>query len=816
MPAGRSDAELAGWARITSPMKRLGSKARSALTADWWLTAIFVGCSVFAAVLVCRAREWSVMTDELLYTEMARGMLETGLPLPSVRGEFVQVYQVLYPLMIAPLIWIVGMPEAYQAIAAANAVALTSACIPAYLLTLYITDDKVLGRWVALCVGVLPWIALATKILTDSLAFPVFVWAVYAIVLAVAETERSRRRDWIALAAITLAYLARSQFVVLPAVFCAAILARELTAGIGLADGSPGRRVAAGLRAMLQAPLRRLPVFAFASVVVLLALFKPEWILGVYSATTSDEFGAVLPSETLAQMSSHLGMISLGIGLLPLLLTASWICSALVRPHDERQNSAAITFAITTLVLLFVAASFDIRFSKSAAVYERYIFYLAPVLLIGAAALVKSPPRSIAALLAPALVALVAFVRDDHFGLDDPLVISLSHSFKPVAIFEIALQRVVDASGVLPSVTIAMTLASAILAGVVFTLVARKQQHQASNVAFGFVAAYCLWATVFIVPKVVEQQNSDVDSILGQRNADMKTWIDAEAGERRVSLVYGPINYLDERPTASPGTAKAVFWDAELWNASILSYYTPLADRGSEKPTMSPYHRLRVRFADGSIQLTGGKPAPLWLMSSSDPRFAPLTSVPAVHNHSAGLTVFPVTASPRADWATRGLTYQGFVPAQGTAELRVYSGAAAPGSAEAPDGAQQQGRAQQQGDAEVPGGAEQQGGAQVRGAERQGGAQVRGAEQHGGVGSASRLVSVRLKFERRRRRSPATGDTLDGGTRTSNVFTRERALCLPATGHRSLDLRGLTDDLTGANHSARLLETRVTRTHRPC
>lgn len=764
VPAGRGDAELTRRARITRPMKRLGRKARSSLTVDWWLAAIFVGCAVFAAVLVYRAREWSVMTDELLYTEMARGMLETGLPLPSVRGEFVQVYQVLYPLMIAPLIWIVGMPEAYQAIAAANAVALTSACIPAYLLTLYITDDKVLGRWVALCVGVLPWIALATKILTDSLAFPVFVWAVYAIVLAVAEPEKSRWRDWIALATIALAYFARSQFVVLPAVFCAAILGRELAAGAGMANGSPGARFVVGLRAMLAAPLQRLPVFVLASAAVILALFKPEWILGVYSATTGDEFGAIVPSDTLARMSSHLGMISLGIGLLPLLLTASWICSALVQPNDERQNSAAITFAITTLVLLFVAASFDARFSKSASVYERYIFYLAPVLLIGAAALIKCPPRSIAALLVPASVALVAFTRDDHFGLDDPLVISLSHSFRPVAIFEIALQRVVDASGVLPSVTIAMTLAGAALAGVVFTLVARGRRHQAANFAFGFVAVYCLWATVFIVPKVVEQQNSDVDSILGERSAETKTWIDAQAGNRRVSLVYGPINYLDNRPTASPGTAKAVFWDAELWNDSILSYYTPLANRGSEKPTMSPYHRLHVRFADGSIQLTGGEPAPLWLMSSSDPRFAPLVGEPAARNHSGGLTVFPVSASPRADWATQGLTFQGFIPSQGKVELRVYSGTEEPGDA----------------------------------------------------GSASHLVSVRLRFQRKLRLASTTGDSLHGGGRASTVATRVRMLCLPAAGHTSLDLRNLTDDLTGAYYSARLLEVRVKRTHRPC
>lgn len=733
---------------------------------DPWLVAVFFGCSIFATLLVYRAREWSVMTDELLYTEMARGMLGSGLPFPNVRGEYVQVYQVLYPLLIAPVLWVVGMPEAYQVIAVVNAVAISSACIPAYLLTTYLTDDRVLARWVALCVGVLPWIALATKILTDSLAYPVFVWAIYAIVRAVADEDPARRlrRDWIALGAIAAAYLARSQFVVLPPVFCAAILARAFVAGSvggevgGRAAGGRAATLwaglAGGLRAMLRAPLQRKLVFGVTLAVVLLVLLKPSWILGIYAATTSDDFGSVVPSDLFGQIGTHLGMIALGIGVAPLLLALPWIVAATGRAGDARQNAAALTIAICSLVLLFVAASFDMRFSRTEEVYERYIFYVAPLLLVGAAALFKHPPRHWAAFVVPALAGLLIFARDDHFGLDDDLTISLNHAFKPVAIFQIALQRVVDASGFLPSVTTAMAILSAIVAGAAWLAISRGNSRPAAHWTFGFVCFFCVWATVFTVPKAVDMQNRAGDARFGLRTAGQKTWVDTAAGDRDVSLIYNSINFADGEPVDVFGGERPVFWDAELWNKSIRSYYTPFADRGAVKAAMPPYHRLRVNFADGTIRLTGGEPAPLWLMSGSDPRFAPLPSSSPTREHFSGLAIYPVPPEPRADWATRGLTYYGFVPFRGPAELRVYA---------APDQ------------------------------------------------TAERAAKVRLIFERKRRSGAASRFGIRAGRTANTIVTLSQSICLARGGHADLNLRNLASGLIDARHAARLVGVRVVR-----
>lgn len=728
---------------------------------DWWLVAIFVGCSVTAALLVFRVREWAVMTDELLYTEMARGMLSTGLPLPNVRGEYVQVYQVLYPLLIAPVIWIVGMPEAYQAIAVVNAVTITSACVPAYLLTGYVTGDRVLSRWVALCVGVLPWIALATKILTDSLAFPLFVWAVYAIIRAVAEGAEDRRRDWIALAAIAAAYLARSQFVVLPAVFCVAILAREFAAS--------------GLRAAMRAPMRRPWPFVVAVAVAALVVFKPAWIIGIYSAAAGSEFGSVVPGGLLGQMSTHLAMVSLGIGVVPLILALPWITAAVARADDARQNSAALTIAVCSVTLLFVATSFDMRFSRTEQVYERYIFYLAPLLLVGTAALIKHPPRRFLGFLIPAFAGLLIFARDDHYGLDSQLTVSLSHAFKPVVIFQIALQRVVDAAGFLPSVTVAMAITAMLLSGAVWWMLTRGQARDAAATAFIFIAAFSLWATAFIVPRAVDEQNRSIEAYFGLRTSDQKTWVDRIAQGRHASLIQGSINFADGRPTDISRDEKPTFWDVEFWNSSVRSFYTPIADKGANKAAMSPYHRLRVRFADGSIGLTGGESAPLWLMSGSDPRFAPLPSAPPVREHFSGLTVYPVPARPHADWATRGLSYRGFVPARGAAVLRVYG----------------------------------EGG--------NGGNDERAIDAAGGNRRLNgRLATVRVSLERKFKRESSSPLGVLGSQTEHAVIERMYTLCLPERGYADIDLKALASPLADRRRAVRLLQVKVERDGRGC
>jgi hypothetical protein len=81
-----------------------------------------------------RIRDWSVMTDELLYAKLATTIGETGSPLPEIHGSRVSTINQLYPLLIAPLFGSLAPSAAFRASHVLNAVVMASAVFPVYLL----------------------------------------------------------------------------------------------------------------------------------------------------------------------------------------------------------------------------------------------------------------------------------------------------------------------------------------------------------------------------------------------------------------------------------------------------------------------------------------------------------------------------------------------------------------------------------------------------------------------------------------------------------------------------------------------------------
>ena len=74
-----------------------------------------------------------ILPDELLYTELARAIADGGLP--AVRGDATLGWGVVYPLLIAPAWALFSDPvAAYHASLVVNAVVMSLAAVPAYLL----------------------------------------------------------------------------------------------------------------------------------------------------------------------------------------------------------------------------------------------------------------------------------------------------------------------------------------------------------------------------------------------------------------------------------------------------------------------------------------------------------------------------------------------------------------------------------------------------------------------------------------------------------------------------------------------------------
>ena len=129
-------------------------------------------------------------------------------------------------MLIAPLFGGGDVPGSLKAAHLLNAFVMASAAVPAFLLARRVLAS---GRWafvVAVLSVALPWIVLASFLLTEVAAYPAFLWAVWAMARAV--EARRWRADLLALVLIVVAMLARTQLIVLAAAFPVAVLLEAL------------------------------------------------------------------------------------------------------------------------------------------------------------------------------------------------------------------------------------------------------------------------------------------------------------------------------------------------------------------------------------------------------------------------------------------------------------------------------------------------------------------------------------------------------------------------------------------------------------
>lgn len=669
------------------------------LRLDPWLIAIVVLSAIGGVALVIGARNWALMTDELLYGEMSRSMAESWLPLPQARGELVHVNQFLYPLLIAPIVGLLSMPDAYPVVAAFNAIVMATAAVPIYLLAKMASGSPVAARWAALCSVCLPWLALSSKMLPDALAYTTLMWALYAMARnadipgvrseARPAWRRSLAGDGVVLLAILVTFLVRNQFIVLLGVWVGVVLARRVIAAIADADAQP-REVrtilGAAWRAIWRAPIERpLPFVAFLVVFALVRL-QPVWIIGLYTATTSGPQGQAAPSGLIGSMYEHLSVIGVALAGLPLVFGLPWLLSALARGRDVAQNQSAVVIAVASLVLIFIGASFNIRFGDER-VLERYVFYAAPLILIAGVSVFTRPPKNLALFAGPAILGLVCLGASEPYGLSAEVVIAVNHAFSPAQIGLVVFQDVADFFSI--SIYALLIAVSIIFGAASWWLIERGRGVLALNITFAFVFVAVLVSTVYAVPKAVDFQNSTVDKIYGDRSADEKAWVDeAICDTCSASIVFAPLTSVSSRERGALGQPKKIgrderlssWWDLEFWNDKFDSFYVA----GGVKPygfnpVFKPIKPLAPDWQSGRLELADGDDSEYLVVAERDPTFQPQPFPGTTPVFRDGFALYELTDPPMAAWATQGLTRVGWIPPEG-ATLRVYAPTAATGT----------------------------------------------------------------------------------------------------------------------------------------
>jgi hypothetical protein len=603
------------------------------------LVALWLGVGAVLAIWFSgRIRDWSVMTDELLYAKLATSIAESGSPLPSVHGTSIAVYNQLYPLFLAPLYGTLDPPDAFRVAHVLNAFAMTSAVFPAYLLA-----RQLVGRMWSLAVAALsilvPWMIVTGFLMTEVVAYPAFVWAWLGLHLAVAQP--SPRRDVVAVGALALAVLARTQFAALAFVLPLAIVGHEIRYA---------RSFRGGVRASFEQHRLLAAVYALGVVGVLVVALVDSagGVLGVYAVTV--ERGSLLPSGVWSSAAQHLDAVAIGCGLAPFVLGGGWMLASVVRARTREEHAFATLALLTVVVLTFEVASFSVRFGADL-IRDRYLFYVVPLLLAAsAAALATARVRYVAlgagavTLFFAATAASLPFTRYPGISVDTPA--------------SVLNDLLVEQSGGLGTGTFVALLG--LFTGLVLVLGVLFAPRGPVAVAIG--AGLVVFSVLTL--------ESEADRALGSSGLSgrplsgepgiLLNWVDAVVPEgEEVALVAVPVS------TAWDTTAIR-WWDVEFWNRAVdRAYVTP---EGRFSYTPFPSETLEIDPETGVV--AGSEDAPRFHVGApDDPRFRLAGSRAALN---LGLAVRELERPYRAIWAASDLEPDGWTRPGEPAAIRVY------------------------------------------------------------------------------------------------------------------------------------------------
>ena len=560
--AGRLDD--VGLARNGRPEPGLPlNRSRLARVPVWaWLAGLVVLSAVFRYGLSRRVVAPWIMVDELIYSELAKSFGQTGHFL--IRDVHDGAYGVVYPLLIAPAWRAFGsVTDAYSAAKTIGSVLMSLTAIPVYFLARRVVTP-IPSLLAALLAVAVPSLMYTGTLMTETVFYPLFACVALALVLAL---ERPTiQRQLVLLGLCLLAFLTRSQAIVLiPAVATAPLLLAWLD-----------RR-----RLRMLADFRVLYGVLAAGVVgvLLVQLFRghsPYDVLGSYSVTGHATYR---PDQVVKWLLYHVAELDLYLGIAPFaaLLLLTFLGRSLDRPL---RVFLAAALPLTVWLLLEVGAFAS---ALSPRIQERNLFYVAPLFLIALLAWIERgmprPPRAAATavLLAAALPGALPYQR----------LIDVSAESDTLALLPLWwLQETVVGVDTIPVVVVAVSAAI----GLLFVSISPRY-------ALVLPAVVLLWFA-FATERIERFDHgfpkASVGALYQGITAPRRDWVDAAVGRNAdVAFVYS-----GRDPTHHPDT----LWENEFYNRSIGPVYD------LRQPSMGGLPETRVAQRADGVLLADGKP----------------------------------------------------------------------------------------------------------------------------------------------------------------------------------------------------------------
>jgi hypothetical protein len=510
-----------------------------------WLSLLVAVSVVIRSLLAFRNPAPWIFQDELLYSELAKSFAATG-HFAIRENQGAGGFGVVYPALISPA-WALfqKVPTAYAAAKAINAVLMSIAAVPVYLLAC-----RLVGRALALGAAVLalalPGMVYTSTIMTENAFFPVFLFWVLALVLALERPTAVRQATAVALT--FLAYVTRTQAAALvPALVTAIVLVVLLEAwdderpfAAAVARGAAAFTVtwaalAAGIAGYLAVEVggrgRTLS----------------NALLGGYAVLTGSSYSV---QATARWFLYHVGELDLAVGILPFAAFIVLVAAAVRRrsPSRDARIFAAVALSASFWLLLEVAAFATTGYGLQ--IQERNLFYLEPLFLIALVAWVSGIlPRSPALAGAGALVAAALPGVVPYSSFLSPNEVANAFGLLP-------LWRAVQRGFVAPSHLSELVILTALAGALVFLLLPRRLALLAPALVLVYLAA----------------ANSPVEGMTRQAAIDSRyggisvprDWIDRLVGTKpRVAALW----------SGAPGVNFVSLWDNEFFNRSVGPVY---------------------------------------------------------------------------------------------------------------------------------------------------------------------------------------------------------------------------------------------------
>ena len=525
--------------RTFSPAGTSAFSLTRAPAAAWSIAAAaLVVVSVIVRILLARRMPapW-IMSDELTYSELAKSfaashrMLLHGHP---------QAFATIYPIFVSPAWLADSIPTAYGIAKTLNVLLMSLAAIPFWFWARRLMPPP--HAFTALVLFLLlPAFVYTSVIMTENLAFPATLLALF--VMALAFERPTALRQLLALAAIGFACLARLQAIVLVVGLPTAVLLKGLLDAQEAGARRPWRAILAVARQFVWA----LAVLAIGAVGYLALKVaeggSPAGVLGGYEHTSS---GYTLEG-VVRWTALHVAELPYSVGLVPVCAFIVLMGTALVsraRTTQAERAFLAVAGGVAPWMILQVGA-FASQFSLR--IEERNLIYLTPLFVLAfmtwiARGLPRPPVLAGAAALVPAVL-LVAL------PLESLLNVSLrsdTFSFSPLLRLDTRL------SGGVTDVRILLAL-GAVAAGLAFLVLPRRVATPV------LVVGVALFFGIVSRSAFEGARGLAIGARAAAGAADVN-WIDDRLGSK-ANVVFINDQTLNGNPHA--------VWQTEFWNRSV-------------------------------------------------------------------------------------------------------------------------------------------------------------------------------------------------------------------------------------------------------